>query len=96
MIYSIKVRHPYLKNSVQTMRSKNSLRSGGLSDVEMSDYLVASVSKSPDYLAQNRNMSMVNLSTNSSPESRILTLMGTYLLPITQIGTRYPSLIVRK
>ena len=66
-----KVQHPQLANPVETMRSRNSLRPGGLTVAEVSNYLAARVSELPDYLARNRNISTVNLSNNSSPESGI-------------------------
>ena len=67
-----KVQHPQLANPVETMRSRNTLTPGGSIVTEVSNNLTAQVSELPDYLAQNRNISTVNLSNNLSPESAYL------------------------
>ena len=66
-----KVQHPQLANSVETMRSRNILNPNDLSVAEVSNYLAARVSELPDYLMRNRNISAVNLNSESSPESGI-------------------------
>ena len=71
MLHSQKVHHPQLVNHVETIRSSNSLRPGGLTVAEVNNYLTVRFSELPDYLVINMNISTVNLSSSSSPESGI-------------------------